>query len=47
MEGSVFIYPVSDISGRFPMGASEYNSSYILLLQNIIAEGVALELLKQ
>jgi hypothetical protein len=39
---------VSDIKGRVPMGASEYNSLHILLRGNIIAEGTQTpETLKQ
>jgi hypothetical protein len=38
-EKIFFLYPVSDINGRVPVGASEYNSLHILLRGNITAGG--------
>jgi hypothetical protein len=36
----LFIYPVSDLKGRFPMEASEYNSSHTVLWRNGTAGGM-------
>ena len=38
MKRSVFIYPVSDIKGRVPAGASEH-SSWLILRGNIVTGG--------